>query len=202
MRRATRIRWSRCSLVLFGLMSLIALPITAASAAASKTRLLEYNAFLSTGKAASNVHVVKTANGVCWAAGIAGRSSFRCGTLVGTQIYDPCFAHSGEQSGSVLCPTNPATDETIELRVGKLPKLGSAGPNTRPWAVQLLDGQVCVLIDAAWGAAGPFACLAHPSSQLSNCHVPTSGAAYWSDECQRAANKTPYEKYQVLTVWT
>jgi hypothetical protein len=68
--------------------------------------------------------------------------------------------------------------------------------------MQLSNGEVCVLIDAAWGGLGPFSCQSMTSSPPADCHVPMQAAPWWTAACQsQETNTSPFTTYRVDTVW-
>lgn len=138
----------------------------------------------------------------CEADGVAGNGSFRC--FSGNGIYDPCFARPGATNGPLLCPSDPAGDQVVELTGLSLPAPapGQGASNTRPWAFQLADGQVCVQVNAAWGGLGPFGCGSTPPGPLSDCHVPVTGSPFWTAACQdQETDASPFTTNQIETVW-
>jgi hypothetical protein len=130
-------------------------PSTTSSAAV--TRQLTYQPFSAQGTIDPKLRVSKTVNGTCQAAGVAGNSSYRCfARASGNNIYDPCFAPPRALNGPLLCPSvNPANSNVVQFDVGSLPSALHGAPEERPWAVRLSNGQVCVLVNAAWGGLGP-----------------------------------------------
>jgi hypothetical protein len=82
--------------------------------------------------------------------------------------------------------------------------LGASAPRPgtsraiEPWAVQLADGQVCQLVEAAWAGLGPYSCRGlaagngqpdGPGARAADCHVPDSAQPRWTALCQ--VNETP-----------
>ena len=76
----------------------------------------------------------------------------------GSSIYDPCFAPAHATSGPLTCVAAPTDIDAVAFDVGALPSAPAGAPASRPWAMRLVSGQVCVLVAAAWGGLGPFAC--------------------------------------------
>lgn len=61
---------------------------------------------------------------------------------------------------------------------------------------------VCVLVDAAWGALGPFSCRQPMNGGPADCHIPTPGDPWWTAACQqRLQASSPFTAYRVATVW-
>lgn len=167
------------------------------------TRQLTYEPFSAQGTIDPPLRVTKTVNGNCVAAGVAGNSSYRCFAQPPAGIFDPCFASPGTTSGPLLCPSaNPASPDVVQFDVGSLPSALPGVPEERPWAMQLSNGEVCVLIDAAWGGLGPFSCQSMTSSPPADCHVPMQAAPWWTAACQsQETNTSPFTTYRVATVW-
>jgi hypothetical protein len=87
------------------------------------------------------------------------------------------------------------------LTVSSLPAQPGGAPASRPWAVRLAGGQICVLVDAAWGGLGPFGC--QPPGPLADCHMPAEGSPWWTVACQgQETESSPFADYRVETVWT
>jgi hypothetical protein len=179
-------------------------PLTTTTTTAPGTEEVRFDPYAAGGTVGPDEHVTSTVSGTCVAAGVAGDSSYRC-FAQGGGIYDPCFAPPGAASGPVLCVADPASPDVVQLDLGALPAPEPGAPTTRAWALQLSDGQVCVLVNAAWGGLGPFACPAPAARGTSeaDCHVPTAGSPWWSTECQaRQAPSSPFTRSRVVTVWT
>jgi len=170
------------------------------------TRQLTYEPFSAQGTINPTLEVSKTVNGICQAAGVAGNSSYRCFAQPSSVIYDPCFAPPKATSGPLVCPSsNPASSNVIRFDVGSLPSALQGAPEERPWAVQLSNGQVCVLVNAAWGGLGPFGCqsVTPGPGPLADCHVPMKAIPWWTIACQRQLNdSSPFTNFQVDTVWS
>jgi hypothetical protein len=150
------------------------------------------------------VQVTSTVAGTCVSPGVAGTSSYRCFAQPHAAIDDPCFAPPRATSGPLECVTDPTTDEAVQFDVGPLPAPLPGAPATRPWAMQLSNGQVCLLVAAAWGALGPFACPTRgATSSVADCHVPQPGVPWWSAECQaQEEDSIPFSVYRVDRIWT
>ena len=175
-------------------------PAVSAPAPAGTT-IVTFVPFGTGGAPAPGVHV--TAHAVasaCLAFGVAGTPSYRCFTTT-SRVLDPCFAEPGATSGPVLCPTDPATGAAVSLSVSSLPT-PSGPPSPRPWAIELADGQVCSMVNAAWGGLGPFACLGAAGGPLADCHSPVAGEPWWTADCQAAESaSSPFSAERVVTVW-
>ncbi len=165
------------------------------------TRVLTFEPFSVQGTVLSTLRVTATVSGHCLTGGVAGNSSYRC--FAGNDIYDPCFARPGASNGPLLCTSNPARSEVVQLDVGTLPEPLGGVPEERSWAIQLSNGQICVLVDAAWGGLGPFGCQPAPPATLADCHVPEKASPWWTAGCQdQASDSSPFSSYRVTTVWS
>jgi len=142
--------------------------------------------------------------GTCVAPGVAGTSSYRCFAQPHSTIYDPCFAPPRATSGPLECVADPSAPEAVEFDTGPLPAAPAGAPVTRPWAVQLPNGQICILVAAAWDGLGPFACPTPGAvNSVADCHVPDQATPWWSTACQAQENTTsPYGAVRVVKVWT
>ncbi len=143
------------------------------------TTTVIYNPFSPTGLT-PGVHVTAQAAGTCLQepAPVELRDYYRCFTTAtsktpgGSFVLDPCF--SGPRGTShvpaeMICPTDPATGHVVRLAATSVvpgPDTHPSGPRPQPapagavapWAFELADGQVCQLVDAAWGGLGPYSC--------------------------------------------
>ena len=181
---------------------LIACGTSTAAASPSGTRQIVFAPFAANGTPAHGFSVHTTVSGHCVAAGVAGNSTYRC--FAGNQIYDPCFARPKATTGPLLCTYNPTRRRLVRMDVsGPLPAPLPGAPQTRPWAMQLADGQVCVLVDAAWGGLGPFSCQASSKRSLVDCHVPTRGNPWWKTACQvKETAQSQFTSDRVVRLWT
>jgi hypothetical protein len=186
------------------------------------------------------VHVVARLSGTCLEnpSPVELRLYYRCFTTptkgAGNRsfVFDPCFARPGGSRhlpSQYICPEDPATGEVITLRAtsvrvaaGGRPPSGGEGrpqPSPAPWAIQLLDGQVCELVAAAWGGLGPYGCQdnlppaghavgAGPGAgvgagtRVADCHRPDSARAYWTVACQvEETGASPFRPTSVVRAW-
>ncbi|MGP8205166.1 MAG: hypothetical protein ACLQVK_03755 [Acidimicrobiales bacterium] len=201
--------------------------------APSGTRTVIYNPFAASGLR-PGLHVNGRAVGTCGEspAPVELRSYYRCFTTAPKKapgsafVFDPCFAaprRAGRRPVEMICPTDPATGDAILLtatsvvpargdRAGTVPR--PAAPTTLvPWAVQLANGQVCQLVDAAWGGLGPYSCQVGPPAgpgsrdgaartEVADCHLPDSSQPGWTARCQTSATTTsPFRRARLTTVW-
>ena len=85
--------------------------------------------------------------GSCWTGSIAVpvAGAYRC--IAGDQIYDPCFAATGQGAvHSVACVSDPWSRAHVITLTGALPKITPA-PDLRPfWALELANGARCVAV--------------------------------------------------------
>lgn len=187
-----------------------AVAATAEASTAQATQVLVYDPYTATGALAPTVVVTqqRTAK-ACVSNGVAGQGSYRCfttpqPTAQQSDIYDPCFPAPGATAGPVVCPTGGPGPSAVEVSVGTLPPVTTVGPATRPWALELANGQMCTLVNAAWGGLGPFACehAAQPGP-IADCHVPVEQTPTWTVACQtNGTTAAPFETYPVTTAWT
>jgi len=143
-----------------------------------------------------SVQVAQKVSGTCVSPGVAGTTSYRCVAQPSSRIYDPCFAPPRATSGPLECFADPTSTDAVEFDIGALRAAPSGAPATRPWAMQLSDGQVCGL--------GPFACpIPAATSSLADCHVPEEAVPWWSASCQPQETATsPFTAVRVAKFWT
>lgn len=167
------------------------------------TRELTFDPYDARGQVVPTLTVTHTLSGTCTTPGVAGTSSYRCVAQPGTTIYDPCFARSHATSGPLTCVSDPATPVAVAVDTGALPTQPAGGPGHRIWAMRLSNGQVCVLVNAAWGGLGPFACPSPGSGKPeADCHAPKQATPWWSTACQLGESKTfPFTPFRVDLVW-
>jgi hypothetical protein len=170
---------------------------TDAAPAGTGTRQVTYEPFTSQGTIDPSLRVTATMKASCVPGGVAGTSSYRC--LAQSSVRDPCYARPGATSGPVVCPSNLATREVVELTVTSLPAPTASGPREWPWAIRLSNGRVCRLAAVAGNGLGPFGCQGlHPA----DCLVPEQGTPWWTADCQDLPDdSSPYSNYRIDTVW-
>lgn len=170
----------------------------ATSSPTEETKLVTYEPFTANGMIDPSVRITKTVSGDCDSDGVAGNSSYRCFSQQ-SAIYDPCFARPGATSGPLICPTDPSTPDVVEFNTGSLPPGYAGAPDSRPWAIQLANGQVCVQINAAWGGLGPLQCQPGP---VADCHLPDQSTPLWTAVCQaQLTASSPFVNYRIDTAW-
>ncbi len=174
------------------------------STTAPGTQEVGFDPFSPQGTIRPALVVSHTVSGSCVSSGVAGATSYRCFGQPQEGIYDPCFAPPKATSGPLVCVADPTTTDVVRFDTGVLPTAPAGTPPTRPWAMRLLNGQVCVLVDAAWGGLGPFACpIAGATSSVADCHVPKQATPWWSAACQNRENSSsPFTEDRVTTLWT
>ncbi len=174
------------------------------STTAAGTQEVGFDPYSAQGTILPSVQVTQKVSGTCISPGVAGTTSYRCFSQPGSRIYDPCFAPPRATSGPLECFADPTSADAVEFDIAALPATPSGAPATRQWAMQLPDGQVCVLVSAAWGSLGPFACpIPAPTSSLADCHVPQEAVPWWSAACQaQETTSSPFTTFRVIKVWT
>lgn len=176
-------------------------PTTVVLPPATSTQVLTYDPYMATGALAPTVVVTKvlTAN-ACVSTGIAGQGSYRCFTTPSPHIiFDPCFAAPGQSSGPVVCPIGDSLSDVVKITVATLPAVTTLHPAERPWRIELSNGQVCKLLNAALGGAGPFFC--DTPGPIDDCRTPVEATPTWSVACQ-PARTTTFVTYPVEEVWS
>ncbi len=184
----------------------VSAPTTTATAtytplAGGGTRQITYEPFTAQGTIDPSLRVTAMLNATCVPRGLAGTSSYRCVTP--SSVRDPCYARPGATRGPLVCPSNLATREVVELTVSSLAARAAAAPNAWPWAVQLANGQVCRLAAIArnGNGLGPYGCQgASPSP--ADCLFPVQGTPWWTSDCQdQPTDSSPYSNYRIDTAW-
>jgi len=153
-----------------------------------------------------SLHVTSQATGTCirYGQGAPGHYLYyyRC-FATGGGISDPCFAGPQGTAAPLVCPADPTTDNVIEFTATSITSNEPPSPSTRPWAMELSTGQVCLFVSAAWGGLGPYGCQPF-SSQLSvaDCHQPEQSGSSWAAGCQaKESADSPYTSIDVKAVW-
>ena len=176
----------------------------APSPSLTTTEQITYEPFTATGIDPS-LHVASQVTGTCirYGGGAAGRFSYRCFASPGAGIYDPCFAGPASTSEPLVCPTSPTSNEVVELNVTSVTSDEPPSPSKIPWAMQLSGGQVCLLVSAAWGGLGPYACQGAGNQQsVADCHTPVASVPLWTAACQtQQTDASPFGTKDVTKVW-
>jgi hypothetical protein len=162
----------------------------------------------------ASLHVVAHYSGSCteYQGPVDNRVDYRCFTAqvkraTVSWVFDPCFAAPSKSvAATLVCPTNPATNRVVEVAAksigeGSLTRLRAL----QPWAVQLANGQICQLVDAAWGGLGPYSCLGKALSGaplLADCHMPAPTRPFWTAPCQqRLTLASPFKATALKAAW-
>jgi len=165
------------------------------------TQEITYQPFTATGAFVAGLHVTTRETGTCQS-GDAPRT-YRCfGTGTPAGVYDPCFAGPNGPTDPLVCPLNPATGDVVEFTAtSALPSAPVTA--TRPWAMQLSGGTVCMFVSAAWGNHGPYGCESGNSAALpADCRSPQSSTPWWTTECQDQLTETsPFTPQRVTKIW-
>jgi hypothetical protein len=182
----------------------VAAPGTATTAtdsppARNGTRHVTYQPFTVQGTIDPTLRVTATMNATCVSGSVAGSSSYRC--VARSSVRDPCYARPGATSGSLVCPSNLATREVVELTVTELPAITADAPHEWPWAIQLSNGQVCRLGAVGGNGLEPLRCQG-ASPQPAGCLLPERRTPWWTADCQdQPSDSSPYSNYRIDTAW-
>jgi hypothetical protein len=148
------------------------------------------------------LHVTQRLSGTCIHDHEGTRDYYRCFANPSSAIYDPCFAGPHGAADPLVCPRNPATVDVVELTATSVT---SDPPSslTRPWAMQLSNGQVCQFVEAAWGGLGPYGCASTGGAQpVSDCREPVAAQPWWTTDCQdQLTDASPFVATRVVKVW-
>jgi hypothetical protein len=148
-----------------------------------------------------DLHVAAHQSGTCfqYGGGAEGRYLYRCGTM------QPCVAGSQGTNAPLACPvgSDPATNDVIVWSATSVDTTGFTPATTKtPFAMQLSNGVVCALVNAAWSGLGPFGCGGGTGSTPADCHEPVSATPYWTAECQdQLTQSSPFTSTMVVEVW-
>jgi hypothetical protein len=148
-----------------------------------------------------DLHVAAQESGTCfqYGGGADGRYLYRCGTI------QPCVAGSRGTNAPLACPVgaNPLTNDVTLWTATSVDTTGFVPATTKtPWAMQLSNGVVCSLVNAAWSGLGPFGCGGSAGSTPADCHQPVAASIYWTAECQnQLTQSSPFTSTMVVRVW-
>lgn len=151
-----------------------------------------------------SLHVTGQQSGACYefGGGVYGRIYYRC---IGTpDVMQPCFAGPQGTSAHLVCPDGPVTSNDVTLWTVTMVDTTGFIPATvkSPWAMQLSNGMVCELVNAAWGGLGPYGCSTPGSTTPADCRAPEPSATYWTAECQdQLTDTSPFRAMTVEKVW-
>lgn len=199
--KVARMKTRAAILAVLSAVALVAMGASLAGveSASTGTQVTVYDPIAASGTLTSTLRVTEHLQGHCSGGGVAGRSSYRCLTTT-SRIIDPCFA--ARLRGPFYCPTNPALPGVVEITVRSPAAVTPIEPAERSWAIELVDGQVCVAVIAAIGTRGPFTCLPTTPGSLEDCRAPVVHNPYWTAACQaRGPQTAPFRTYRVLKVW-
>ena len=163
------------------------------------TATMTYEPFVG-GQIDPALHVTSHGSGPCfeYGGGADGRDYYRCGTS------QPCFAGPQGTSAPLVCPAqqDPASGDVLEWTATSVDTSFTPATSKAPWAVQLSNGVVCSLVNAAWSGLGPFGCNVGDGQTPADCRMPQSGQPYWSTACQdQESQASPFTSMTVMTIW-
>jgi hypothetical protein len=155
-----------------------------------------------------SLHLAARQSGECftYGGGADGRYLYRCGTM------QPCFAGPDGTSAPLVCPigADPLSGTVISWQATSVDATGFVPATTRtPWAMQLSDGVICSLVNAAWSGLGPFGCATTTgtggtgaASGPADCRQPVPSATLWTAGCQdQLTEASPFTPTTVVKVW-
>jgi len=178
------------------------------SSVVTATQVLVYQPWTIGGKLASDLVIVKSAKGSCFAGSIADErpDAWRC--MEGNLILDPCISPQPGTGREVVCPTTgPWSPKVIILHLTKhLPSgFGNPGPTAsqrRPAWVVLADGDHCFAetgtVLTIGNLAGVWACRHVYIDRL------VRSSPVWSAVVFRPGGgaTVPVERMPVASVWS
>lgn len=180
---------------------------TSTASRPSRTQQITYQPFTASG---IDLDLTVTAHdtGTCIRDGTQATPTrcFRCfgaTTSRGSAIYDPCFAGPLGTAGPLVCPSTPTSSDVIEFAVTSVTSDQPSSMQRFPWAMQLVTGQVCLKVNAAWGGLGPYACQPPLTERtVAHCHPPTTSQPTWIAQCQaRQTAFSPFTPQALAKVW-
>lgn len=136
-------------------------------------------------------------SGSCFTTSIIAASAraYRC--FAGSQILDPCFAASSTAVRTVACYADPWSRATRLTLTAELPAATTPLKITRPWALELADGQRCVVATGTTPTA-------HGVSFGYHCDSGTAGLRSTSGRAWRALYRPSagaLREVKVAAVW-
>jgi hypothetical protein len=148
------------------------------------------------------LHVTARLTGTCISTHSGSRDYYRCFADSSGGIYDPCFAGPHGTADPLVCPSNPATPDVVELTATSVTS-SPPSSSSRPWAMQLSSGQVCQFVSAAWSGLGPYACANTGTAQpVADCREPVAAQPWWTTRCQdHMTDASPFVATRVVKVW-
>jgi hypothetical protein len=164
------------------------------------TRQIAYQAFTANG-IAPGLRVTARLTGTCISSPEGSRDYYRC-FATSSAIYDPCFVGPHGTAEPLVCPSNPATPDVVELTATSVTN-DPPTSLTRPWAMQLSSGQVCQFVMAAWGGLGPYGCADTGGARpVADCREPVAAQPWWTTDCQdHLTDTSPFAATRVVNVW-
>jgi len=168
----------------------------------SATQEITYQPFTTTGTIDANLHVTSSPTGTCIRYLGSPRYDYRCfASPPAGGIYDPCFAGPFGTARPLVCPSDPTTANVVAFTATSVTSDPSTA-TTRPWAMQLSDGAVCLFVSAAWSGLGPYGCQPQPMPIWADCRQPQPSQPSWVTTCQTQLTATsPFVSNPVDKVW-
>jgi hypothetical protein len=151
-----------------------------------------------------SLRVTGQQSGACfeYGGGADGRILYRC--IATSDVMQPCFAGPQGTSAPLACPNGPVTSNDVILwTVTTVDTTGFIPATTKtPWAMQLSNGMVCELVNAAWGGLGPYGCSSPGSTTPADCRAPQPSTPFWTADCQdQTTDASPFGAMTVEKVW-
>jgi outer membrane murein-binding lipoprotein Lpp len=163
---------------------------------AATTTTHVFSAFGSTGTPAAGVRAHRS--GSCFASSITvpDRAAYRC--FAGNEILDPCFVESTSPRSAVACYADPWS-RAVELTLkAALPTPGPPLKISQPWAIELADGDRCVVTTGT-------APILHGLAMRYQCRSGTAGLLASAAALLRAQFRSPGGTVMTVAVaasWT
>jgi hypothetical protein len=168
---------------------------TTVAGPSADTQQITYQAFVGS-QVNPTLHVTGQQSGACYeyGGGAEPRDYYRCGTM------QPCFAGPQGTNAPLVCPQSPVTSgEVITWTATSVDTTMVPATSRTPWAMQLSDGDVCTLVNAAWSGLGPYGCAGAP---FADCRAPQAAVPLWTSDCQAQLTATsPFGSTTVEKVW-
>jgi hypothetical protein len=108
---------------------------------------------------------------------------------------------------------NPTTNDVTLWTATSVDTTGFVPATTKtPWAMQLSDGEICSLVNAAWSGLGPFGCSSSTgtggtggtgaATGPADCRQPLASPTQWTAECQdQLTQASPFGVQPVAKIW-
>jgi hypothetical protein len=170
---------------------------------ATQTQVDTFAPFTFSGTLSPDVRVLRTVNGTCFATSIAVavQGAYRC--MSDNYIYDPCFASDSGSQTELACAETPWAGVTLMKVTSALPSgaIGEENPIAFPWAIQLANGQRCVVGTGANSALGgvnlPYYC-SPSNTETSDVNETTEP---WTVQYLPSATSSVLTSVAVLVAW-